>query len=93
MANENKPDTNHSQFFITLDAADWLTGKHTMMCIRDRIRRKRQAHRDSEFLREKGERLVFVIRIRGVNEVPPKPRKILELFRLLQVVLVMCYER
>lgn len=30
MANENKPDTNHSQFFITLDAADWLTGKHTI---------------------------------------------------------------
>lgn len=25
-----KPDTNHSQFFITLDAADWLTGKHTI---------------------------------------------------------------
>ena len=30
MANENKPDTNHSQFFITLDATDWLTGKHTI---------------------------------------------------------------
>ena len=30
MANENKPNTNHSQFFITLDATDWLTGKHTI---------------------------------------------------------------
>lgn len=32
-------------------------------------------------------RLVFVIRIRGINEVPPKSKKILELFRLLQVSL------
>lgn len=32
-------------------------------------------------------RLVFVIRIRGINEVPPKPKKVLELFRLLQVSL------
>lgn len=30
MANENKPDTNHSQFFITLDATTWLNGKHTI---------------------------------------------------------------
>ena len=52
---------------------------------REEIRKKRQARRDSVFLAEKGERLVFVIRIRGVNEVPPKPRKILELFRLIQV--------
>ena len=47
---------------------------------REEIRKKRQARRDSVFLTEKGERLVFVIRIRGVNEV-----KILELFRLIQV--------
>ena len=52
---------------------------------REEIRKKRQARRDSVFLTEQGERLVFVIRIRGVNEVPPKPRKILELFRLIQV--------
>lgn len=30
MANENKPDTNHSQFFITLDATEYLNGKHTI---------------------------------------------------------------
>ena len=30
MANENKPDTNHSQFFITLDATEYLYGKHTI---------------------------------------------------------------
>ena len=49
------------------------------------LRRKQQNHKDRVLLSEKGERLVFVIRIRGVNSVPPKPKKVLELFRLLQV--------
>lgn len=30
MANENKPNTNQSQFFITLGACDWLDRKHTI---------------------------------------------------------------
>ncbi len=30
MANENRPDTNRAQFFFTLDACDWLNGKHTI---------------------------------------------------------------
>lgn len=30
MANENYPDTNHSQFFITLEATEWLNNKHTI---------------------------------------------------------------
>ncbi|KAG5179623.1 cyclophilin-type peptidyl-prolyl cis-trans isomerase [Tribonema minus] len=30
MANENTPNTNRSQFFFTLDKADWLNGKHTI---------------------------------------------------------------
>ncbi len=30
MANGNKPNSNQSQFFITLDACDWLNGKHTI---------------------------------------------------------------
>lgn len=30
MANSNKPHSNQSQFFITLDACDWLNGKHTI---------------------------------------------------------------
>ncbi|CAM9497681.1 unnamed protein product [Phaeothamnion confervicola] len=30
MANENEPNTNHSQFFLTLDRADWLDKKHTI---------------------------------------------------------------
>ncbi len=30
-------------------------------------------------------RLVFVVRIKGINKIPPKPRKILQLLRLLQI--------
>ncbi|KAK8797383.1 hypothetical protein WA158_004591 [Blastocystis sp. Blastoise] len=30
MANSNIPNTNQSQFFITLDKTEWLTGKHTI---------------------------------------------------------------
>ena len=30
MANSNKPNSNQSQFFITLDSCDWLNGKHTI---------------------------------------------------------------
>nr|CCA19411.1 hypothetical protein TRIADDRAFT_27830 [Albugo laibachii Nc14] len=30
MANENRPNSNHSQFFFTLDACDFLQKKHTI---------------------------------------------------------------
>jgi len=30
MANENKPNSNHSQFFITLGACEWIDRKHTI---------------------------------------------------------------
>ena len=56
---------------------------------RDIIARKRQAHQDKIFLSESGQRLVLVVRIRGINGVPPKPKKIMELLRLRQVVLLL----
>jgi peptidyl-prolyl cis-trans isomerase SDCCAG10 len=30
MANENKPNSNHSQFFMTLGPCDWIDRKHTI---------------------------------------------------------------
>lgn len=30
MANENRPNTNQSQFFITLGPCEWLNRKHTI---------------------------------------------------------------
>ncbi|MDO2281014.1 uL30 family ribosomal protein, partial [Escherichia coli] len=46
---------------------------------------RRQARRVGNFYREPDAKLVFVIRIRGINQVPPKTKKILRLLRLLQV--------
>ena len=63
--------------------------KVELLCHRDIITRKRQAHQDKIFLSESGQRLVLVVRIRGINGVPPKPKKIMELLRLRQVVLLL----
>ena len=41
MANENKPNSNHSQFFFTLDACDFLDKKHTIFGKVRRVERRR----------------------------------------------------
>ena len=53
-----------------------------MQIHRDIITRKRQAHQDKIFLSESGQRLVLVVRIRGINGVPPKPKKNVAQFAL-----------
>ncbi|KAK0182295.1 hypothetical protein PV327_000447 [Microctonus hyperodae] len=52
---------------------------------RDEIRLKRQAKNRGNYYIPGEARLAFVIRIRGVNQVAPKVRKILQLFRLKQI--------
>ncbi len=47
--------------------------------------RSRQARKAGNFYREPDAKLAFVIRIRGINQVPPKTKKILRLLRLLQI--------
>ncbi|KAI7836491.1 hypothetical protein COHA_009643 [Chlorella ohadii] len=51
----------------------------------DRIRLKREAKAKSGFYVEPEAKLVFVIRIRGVNDIDPKTKKILQLLRLRQI--------
>jgi 60S ribosomal protein uL30 len=46
---------------------------------------KRQAKRSGNFFVEPEQKLAFVIRIRGINQMHPKPRKILQLLRLRQI--------
>ncbi len=46
---------------------------------------RRQARKSGNFYREPDAKLAFVVRIRGINQVPPKVKKILRLLRLLQV--------
>lgn len=56
----------------------------------DRIKSKRQqnvlnARLEGNFYKPEDNRVMFVVRIRGINRVSPKVRKVLQLFRLLQV--------
>lgn len=52
---------------------------------KDEIRMKRMARKHTNFYVPAEAKLAFVVRIRGINGVSPKVRKILQLFRLLQI--------
>jgi len=52
---------------------------------RDTVRLHRQARKHGNFYVEDEPRLAFVIRIRGINGVSPRVRKILQLLRLRQI--------
>ncbi|KDR81756.1 hypothetical protein GALMADRAFT_207169 [Galerina marginata CBS 339.88] len=52
---------------------------------KEEIRLKRTARSAGDFYVPAQPKVYFVIRIRGINEIAPKPRKILQLLRLLQI--------
>ncbi|KAF0517026.1 60S ribosomal protein L7 [Gigaspora margarita] len=52
---------------------------------RQEIRLRRQAKACGNFYVPAQPKLAFVIRIKGINHIPPKPRKILQLLRLIQI--------
>ncbi|XP_075215624.1 ribosomal protein L7 [Lycorma delicatula] len=52
---------------------------------RDEIRLARQARNKGNYYIPGEAKLAFVVRIRGVNQVSPKVRKVLQLFRLKQI--------
>ncbi|TFL07460.1 ribosomal protein L30, ferredoxin-like fold domain-containing protein [Pterulicium gracile] len=51
----------------------------------EEIRLKRAARVAGDFYVPAQPKVYFVVRIRGINEIAPKPRKILQLLRLLQI--------
>merc|ERR1712025_702626 len=51
----------------------------------DEIRLKRDAKKDGNYYVPAEPRLAFVMRIRGINQVSPKVRKVLQLLRLRQI--------
>lgn len=51
----------------------------------DLVRLKREAKKQGGFYVEPEAKLAFVIRIRGINDMHPKSRKILQLLRLRQI--------
>ncbi|KAF8350582.1 60S ribosomal protein L7 [Amanita rubescens] len=52
---------------------------------KEEIRLKRVARAAGDFYVPAQSKVYFVVRIRGINEIAPKPRKILQLLRLLQI--------
>merc|ERR1712034_109860 len=52
---------------------------------RDEIRLKREAKKEGNFYVPADAKLAFVCRIRGINQVSPKVRKVLQLLRLRQI--------
>ncbi|XP_067928618.1 large ribosomal subunit protein uL30-like [Watersipora subatra] len=52
---------------------------------RELIKNKRDARRAKNFFVPAQPKVAFVIRIRGINGVPPKPKKVMQLFRLRQI--------
>ncbi|RAO68284.1 uncharacterized protein BHQ10_004296 [Talaromyces amestolkiae] len=52
---------------------------------REKIRLARESRKAGSFYVPEEPKLVFVIRIKGINKIAPKPRKILQLLRLLQI--------
>ena len=52
---------------------------------RDGIRLKRISRSTGSFYVDDQPKLAFVIRIKGINKMAPKPRKVLQLLRLLQI--------
>merc|ERR1711860_131159 len=52
---------------------------------REEIRMARQAKKSGNFYVPAESKVAFVMRIRGINGVHPKPRKIMQLFRLRQI--------
>ncbi|KAH8555984.1 ribosomal protein L30, ferredoxin-like fold domain-containing protein [Umbelopsis sp. PMI_123] len=51
----------------------------------DEVRLRRQAKANGNFYVPAQPKLVFVVRIKGINHIAPKPRKVLQLLRLLQI--------
>ncbi|CDH59475.1 60s ribosomal protein l7 [Lichtheimia corymbifera JMRC:FSU:9682] len=52
---------------------------------RKEVALRRQAKANGNFYVPAQPKLLLVVRIRGINNIPPKPRKVLQLLRLLQI--------
>jgi 60S ribosomal protein uL30 len=52
---------------------------------REEIRLKREAKSQGNFFVPEEHKLAFVVRLKGINKMHPKPRKTLQIMRLLQI--------
>merc|ERR1719272_271351 len=83
MAHTNKMHTKKKRQKMFKSAEKYVREYRTME--NDMIRFRRTAKKHGNYFLEPEGRLAVVIRIRGINGVAPKVRKILQLLRLRQV--------
>ncbi|KAL2753298.1 hypothetical protein ACRALDRAFT_2029164 [Sodiomyces alcalophilus JCM 7366] len=83
-ANEEKKAANKEKREILFKRAEKYVQEYRE-AEREKIRLARVARdNDSAYVPAEAN-LIFLIRIKGINRIPPKPRKILQLLRLLQI--------
>ena len=62
--------------------------KEYKIAARDIVEKRRAAKKTNNFYMEPEPKLMLVVRIRGINAVDPKTKKILQLMRLRKVIIV-----
>jgi len=83
-ANAEKRKAARSKRHVIFKRADQYVREYRAK-ERDEIRLRRQAKSAGNYYVPAQTKLVFVIRIKGINKMAPKPRKVLQLLRLLQI--------
>ncbi|KAL7415977.1 ribosomal protein L30, ferredoxin-like fold domain-containing protein [Mrakia frigida] len=75
---------NRAKRQVIFKRADQYVKEYTQR-EKEEIRLRREARASGDFYVPAQPKVFFVIRLRGINEIAPKPRKILQLLRLLQI--------
>ncbi|KAF2704621.1 60s ribosomal protein-like protein l7 [Pleomassaria siparia CBS 279.74] len=81
---KKKREANKQKRGVIFERAQKYTAEYAK-AERDVVEAKRAARRDSSFFVPAESKLVFAIRIKGINKIDPKKRKTLQLLRLLQI--------
>ncbi|KAF2247920.1 60s ribosomal protein-like protein l7 [Trematosphaeria pertusa] len=81
---QKKREANKKKRQVIFERAQKYTEEYRK-AERDIIEKKRAAKHDNSFFVPAEPKLVFVVRIKGINKIDPKKRKTLQLLRLLQI--------
>ncbi|KAJ9161790.1 60S ribosomal protein L7 [Coniochaeta hoffmannii] len=81
---ENKKKANKEKRGVIFKRAEKYV-KEYRDAEREKVRLARVAKQEGSFYVPGEGKLIFLIRIKGINKIAPKPRKILQLLRLLQI--------
>ncbi|KAF2749566.1 60s ribosomal protein-like protein l7 [Sporormia fimetaria CBS 119925] len=81
---KTKREANKKKRSVIFERAQKYTEEYRK-AERDIIEAKRSAKKDGSFFVPSEPKLIFAIRIKGINKIDPKKRKTLQLLRLLQI--------